>query len=113
MIAPKSAGFLLKYALSDPLKFADMVRRRVIEQCRRAPTGLAVTHFDGVHYEIDMSLHRMMKKYFFHTHEMFLERIFKNCLTTGTTFVDIGANCGYWSAYALPLVGQSGEVHAF
>ena len=23
------------------------------------------------------------------------------------------ANCGYWSAYSLSLVGQSGEVHAF
>ena len=60
-----------------------------------------------------MSLHRMMKKYFFHTHEMFLERIFKRCLAPGNTFVDIGANCGYWSAYSLSLVGQSGEVHAF
>jgi FkbM family methyltransferase len=66
-----------------------------------------------VHYEIDMSLHRMMKKYFFHTHEMFLERIFKRCLAAGKIFVDIGANCGYWSAYTLSLVGQSGEVHAF
>ena len=27
--------------------------------------------------------------------------------------MDIGANCGYWSAYALSKVGKSGEVHAF
>src|SRR5258708_32655140 len=43
---------------------------------------------------------------------MFIERMFNGYLATGKTFVDIGANCGYWSAYALPLVGQSGEVHA-
>jgi len=113
MLAPKTVRFLLKYASSDPLGLADIVRRRAIEQFSTPPTGLATTHFNGVHYEIDMSLHRMMKKYFFHTHEMFLERIFKRCLAAGKIFVDIGANCGYWSAYTLSLVGQSGEVHAF
>jgi len=113
MIAPKSARFLLKYASSDPLRLADIGRRRAIEQFRTPPTGLATTHFNGVQYEIDMSLHRVMKKYFFHTHEMFLERIFKRYLAAGKIFVDVGANCGYWSAYTLSLVGQSGEVHAF
>ncbi|MEH2501768.1 FkbM family methyltransferase [Bradyrhizobium sp. AZCC 1578] len=113
MIARKTARFLLKYASSDPLRLADIVQRRAIEQFRTPPTGLVTTRFNGVHYEIDMSLHRLMKKYFFHTHEMFLERIFKRYLAPGNIFVDIGANCGYWSAYSLSLVGQSGEVHAF
>jgi FkbM family methyltransferase len=113
MIASKTARFLLKYASSDPLRLPDIVRRRAIEQFRTPPTGLAITRFDGVQYEIDMSLHCIMKKYFFRTHEMFLERIFKRCLAPGQTFVDIGANCGYWSAFAMSLVGQSGEVHAF
>jgi FkbM family methyltransferase len=44
---------------------------------------------------------------------MFLERIFDKFLNRGDTFVDIGANCGYWSAYALSCVGPSGAVHAF
>src|SRR3981081_1129139 len=113
MLAPKTVRFLLKYASSVPWGLADIVRRRAIEQFSTLPTGLATTHFNGVHSEIDMSLHRVMKKYFFHTHEMFLERIFKRYLAAGKTFVDIGANCGYWSAYTLSLVGQSGEVHAF
>jgi FkbM family methyltransferase len=113
MIAAKTARFLLKYASSDPMKLADIVRRRTIEQFRTPPTGLATTRFNGVNYEIDMSLHRVMKKYFFRTHEMLLERVFKRCLAAGNIFVDIGANCGYWSAYTLPLVSQSGEVHAF
>ena len=113
MLSPKTARFLLKYASSDPLKLADIVRRRAIEQFSTPPTGLTAMWFKGVHYEIDMSLHLVMKKYFFRTHEMFLERIFNRYLAAGKTFVDIGANCGYWSAYALPLVGQSGEVHAF
>jgi FkbM family methyltransferase len=44
---------------------------------------------------------------------MFLERIFNRFLAPGSVFIDIGANCGYWSAYALSRVGPAGEVHAF
>jgi FkbM family methyltransferase len=113
MISQKTARFLLKYASSDPLKLADIVQRRAVEQFRTPPTGVARTRFNGVQHEIDMSLHRLMKKYYFHTHEMFLERIFNNQLSAGKTFIDIGANCGYWSAYSLSIVGKSGEVHAF
>jgi FkbM family methyltransferase len=109
----KTARFLGKYASSDPIKLADIIRRRAVEQFSSAPSSIAKTHFKGVQYELDMSLHRMMKKYFFHTHEMFLERIFDRCLVAGSIFVDIGANCGYWSAKAASLVGPSGEVHAF
>jgi FkbM family methyltransferase len=113
MLARKTVRFLGKYASSDPLKLPDIVRRRTVEQFSTPPTRLATTRFGDVRYEIDLSLHRVMKKYFFHTHEMFLERIFDRCLKPGSIFVDIGANCGYWSAYALSKVGKSGEVHAF
>ena len=113
MSVSKTAHFLLKYASSDPLKLVDFARRRAIEQFSSAPTRLATTHFDDVRFEVDMSMHRMMRKYFFRTHEMFLERIFDRCLAPGQIFVDIGANCGYWSAYALSRVGQDGEVHSF
>jgi FkbM family methyltransferase len=113
VVAQKTARFFLKYASSDPLRLVDFMQRWAIERIRTPPTGVATTHFNGVHYEIDMSLHRLMRKYFFHTHEMFLERIFKRCLAPGKIFVDVGANCGYWSAYSLSLVGPRGEVHAF
>ena len=113
MIAAKSFRFMLQYAGSDPIGFSRMLRRRAAEQFCTAPSGVAQTEFGGVKYELDMSLHKLMRKYFYHTHEMFLERIYDRFLWPGGTFVDIGANCGYWSAYALSKVGQGGEVHAF
>jgi FkbM family methyltransferase len=114
MIASKSVRFFAKYAASDPVKFSDMVRRRMIERFSSAPAGIAATRFrNKVNYEIDLRTHRLMRKYYFHTHEMFLERIFDQYLAPGDIFIDIGANCGYWSAYALSRVGPSGEVHAF
>jgi FkbM family methyltransferase len=113
MLSEKTVRFFLNYAKTDPLKFTGMVRRRAIEQFSSVPSGTTLTRFGRVQYEIDMSMHRLMRKYYFHTHEMFLERIFDRFLTPGTTFVDIGANCGYWSAYALARVGKTGAVHAF
>lgn len=113
MIAAKSVRFFLRYAADDPLRFVGMLRRRAIERLSTAPSGTATTRFGEVDYGIDLSIHRLMAKYFFHTHEMFLERIFDRHLQPGRVFVDIGANCGYWSAYALARVGRGGEVHAF
>ena len=49
MIVRKTARFLLKYSSSDPLRLADIVHRRAIEQFRTPPTGLATTRFNGVH----------------------------------------------------------------
>lgn len=116
-IPAKTVRFFLKYASSDPFKFVDVVRRRAIEEFASAPAGIAAIRFPGVNgginYEVDLSIHRMMKKYFFRTHEMFLERIFDRYLRKGATFIDIGANCGYWSAYALSRIDAAGEVHAF
>jgi FkbM family methyltransferase len=113
MIAAKSWRFFLRYAAGDPLRLAGMIRRRTIEQFTPPPAGAVVVRFGEVDYGIDLSVHRLMAKYFFRTHEMFLERIFDRHLTPGRVFIDIGANCGYWSAYALSRVGRAGEVHAF
>jgi FkbM family methyltransferase len=113
MVAAKTFRFFAKYAASDPMKFSDMVRRRMIERFSATPDGMAATRFRSVEYEINMDAHRLMRKYYFHTHEMYLERIFDNYLASGRTFIDIGANCGYWSAYALSRVGTRGAVHAF
>ena len=113
MIPAKTVRFMTKYACSDPIRFADMVRRRAIEQFSTPRAGIAQTKFSDVTYEIDLSLHKLTRKYLHHTHEMFLERIFDQFLFPGSTFIDVGANCGYWSAYALARVRQTGEVHAF
>jgi FkbM family methyltransferase len=104
---------MLNFARADPLGFVGMLRRRAVEQLSTPPPGVVQTKFSDVKYEVDLSLHRQMKKYYFHTHEMFLERIFNRFLAPGSVFIDIGANCGYWSASALSRVGTSGEVHAF
>lgn len=113
MYNAKTFRFMLKYACSNPARFPKMILRRAMEQLSRSSHGIVQTQFGDVVYEVDLSLHRQMRKYFHHTHEMFLERIFDRFLAPQALFFDVGANCGYWSAYALSRVGPKGEVHAF
>jgi FkbM family methyltransferase len=113
MFRGSTACLLLADARKHPWKFLDMVRRRSLESLISPPTGVTITRFKDISSELDMTLHRVVKKYYFRTHEMVLERIFDQFLNRGLTFFDIGANCGYWSVYALTRVSREGEVHAF
>jgi len=105
--------FLRKMLLSRPQDLPGIFGRRLMESVSTAPTGIASTRFGDIRYDVDMSLHAMARKYYFHTHEVFLESVFQHFLTPGGTFIDIGANMGYWSAFSASIVGQSGEIHAF
>ena len=113
MISRKTAHFFGNVLRTRPFDLPDMVVRRAIEAVSTPPTGLARTRFGDVRFDVDMDLHALARKYYFHTHEMFLETVFRRMLKPGSIFVDIGANLGYWSAFAAALVGRSGEVHAF
>jgi FkbM family methyltransferase len=41
-----------------------------------------------------------------------VDRFVKSCLNKGSTFVDVGANIGYYTLVSSNLVGSSGRVHA-
>ena len=110
MIAAKSVRFFLRYAADDPLRFAGMLRRRAIERFSTPPAGAVTTRFGEVDYDIDLSIHRLMAKYYFHTHEMF-----SSASSTGlqpARSSPISAR----TATGRPMrsrVGRAGEVHAF
>ena len=113
MQSAKTIRFYSRAARRAPAEFPGMLWRRLREAASRPPFGQAQTKFGPVVYDVDLSLHRLVSKYYFHTHEMFLEPVFRSYLKPGDTFLDIGANCGYWSAFSANLVGIGGAVHAF
>ncbi|MBN9000194.1 MAG: FkbM family methyltransferase [Rhizobiales bacterium] len=113
MLSQKTMHFFGQVLASRPLDFPDMVRRRAIEALAFPPTKLATTYVGDVRFDVDMTLHALARKYYYQTHEMFLESVFRRHLAPGATFVDIGANMGYWSAFSASLVGPFGAVHAF
>lgn len=113
VVAGKTIRFWRNYARTDPAHMPMFLARRVQERLRTAPTGMTEIAFRDVRLPLDMSIHVLMAKYYFKTHEMFLERVYRKFLNTGQVFLDVGANCGYWSAFAADLVGATGQVHMF
>lgn len=113
MLSAKTIHFYGKMLTSRPLDFPDMLLRRAREAISPPPGGLATTRIGDIRFEVDTGLHAIARKYYFQTHEMFLERIFRRRLPPGSIFIDIGANMGYWSAFAASLVGKAGAIHAF
>lgn len=51
--------------------------------------------------------------FYFELYEQELAELVKDCLCLGDTFVDVGANVGYFSALALNQIGPTGHVFAF
>lgn len=66
----------------------------------------------GVKFELDLD-DFIQKQIYFGTLEPFESGLVRDYLHPGMTFVDVGANVGYFSALAAGLVGERGRVIAF
>jgi FkbM family methyltransferase len=65
-------------------------------------------------WEKDLSIRNTFRIYAKNLiHEASTTRLFRNLLKSGDTFVDLGANIGYYSMLACRLVGQTGQVLSF
>jgi FkbM family methyltransferase len=66
----------------------------------------------GVDFELDLD-DFIQRQIYFGTLEPFESGLVRDYLHPGMTFVDVGANVGYFSALAARLVGERGRVIAF
>ena len=101
------------YVLSqNPVFF---VKRIFCElRARVAPVPRAgVFNFNDVLFDFDFSFSHKIKKMYFGTFQPIISETLKKYLKKGDTFIDAGANIGYFSFVASQLVGKQGQVHSF
>jgi FkbM family methyltransferase len=104
----KKASHALALLLTDPHDFWMHLKPYIV----MAKSGIIL--LNGVHFNIDLDLDPyMMRCIYAGTYEYKIMNILKKLLKNGDTFIDVGANIGYVSAFALSLVGKTGEVHSF
>jgi hypothetical protein len=72
-----------------------------------------IINLNGIDFEIDLGLDPVMQSMYFGLYQYEITSLMKRILKEGDTFIDVGANVGYISAFALGLVGGCGNVHAF
>ncbi|MBN1436935.1 MAG: FkbM family methyltransferase [Sedimentisphaerales bacterium] len=90
-------------------------RKWLKHRCKhfQAPKGKQIKTVNGIKMVFDLDLPPMVKMMYFGSYELEIVQLLKQYLRPGGTFLDIGANVGYFSGLALGLVGTAGQVHAF
>lgn len=97
----------LTLLFTDPPNFW----RRIKPYALKAKSGRI--QINGINFNIDLELDAVMRSMYFGSYQFEITRLLKRFLRDGDTFIDVGANIGYISAFALGLVGKAGEVHSF
>jgi len=95
-----------KLVLTDPYDFWHRLRYVMV------PKSFMIK-INGIKFKIDANLDPAMRSMYFKTYQPGVTSILKKFLREGDTFIDVGANIGYISTFAMGLVGKTGEVHAF
>ncbi len=72
-----------------------------------------VIEVGGVLFDFDYSFSHKVRKMYFHTFQPVVEDVIRRYLKPGDTFIDVGANIGYFSFVAAQQVGKSGKVFSF
>src|SRR6185436_12486312 len=90
------------------------VSYRYIERLGRTPNRFRSVTVLGLHLNANVTDFVFSGIYFADLpYEEHLTRYFAEHLGPGSVFVDVGANCGYFSMLAAGLVGPSGRVFSF
>ncbi len=103
---------------TDALRYRALLRVRPIAAASALKRALGVRRFvwemvDGRRYWIDPVSNLGRHLLFRGGYEEPVARLVRLLLRSGDTFLDIGANEGYFSVLAGSLVGASGRVHSF
>ena len=107
LISLKTIKRALELILKDPQGFWYNLKRRFY----RAKSG--IIKINGILFRIDLKLDSEMRSMYFGTYQREITNLCKKFLKKGDFFLDVGANIGYVSAFALGLVGKEGSVHSF
>jgi FkbM family methyltransferase len=95
-------------------RFFRSVTYRYIERLARTPNRFRSVTVLGLHLNANVTNFVFSGIYFGNVpYEEHLTRYFAEHLGPGSVFVDVGANCGYFSMLAAGLTGESGRIFAF
>jgi len=77
------------------------------------PQSVVSKKINGISFEFDFNLSPQMKRMYVGAYQPIITEILKKYLKNGDTFIDVGANIGFFTAIAAGIVGKQGQVHSF
>jgi FkbM family methyltransferase len=113
-------------ALHNPVLFAQVFARYYAYRLLPGLTGWnralapverqVFRHISAARFEIDtreLGDSNGVRQMVWGSYEIYLQNVLRMVLRPGDTFMDVGANAGFFSLYAASLVGPGGLVHSF
>ena len=98
---------------ADPAEFGRLVMGKA-RRLGRSPSEPVIGYIGETRFEFDFGLASpTVSMMWRRTYQPEIVIAMRRYLRTGSTFVDVGANVGYFSAIGADLVGSSGSVIAF
>ncbi len=77
------------------------------------PKVATIKKINGVSFNFDFAYSGEIKRMYFGNYQPIIIETLKKYLKNGDTFIDVGANVGFFTAVAAGLVGKKGQVHSF
>jgi FkbM family methyltransferase len=98
----------------SPHLFLKKLRAELKRKVGSTPLPVGSIWFSDAVFPYDLAVDsRMMSSIYFGDYGLDITMVLERFLRHGMTFLDVGANVGYFSALALSLVGRNGHIHAF
>ncbi|MBU0682837.1 MAG: FkbM family methyltransferase [Candidatus Omnitrophota bacterium] len=101
----------LKFMVFNPREFIARLKLNLYPLFFKAQSGKVL--LNGICFQIDLDYDVVMRNMYYGLYESVISSLLKKYLREGDVFIDAGANIGYMSAFALGMVGKTGEVHSF
>jgi len=105
----KHIFFLYK---NNPIIFLKKIYAR-IKFIRPLPKTAVLKRINGVKFQFDFKFDPSIKWMYRRDFDIEVDMAMKRFLKEGDTFIDVGANIGYFSAIGAGYVGKTGQVHSF
>ena len=96
----------------NPIIFSKKFYAR-IKFIRPLPKTVVQKRINEVKFQFDFKYDPSIKWMYRRAYDIEVDMAMKRFLKEGDTFIDVGANIGYFSAIGAGYVGKSGQVHSF
>jgi FkbM family methyltransferase len=101
----------LRLFLLSPVLAINQIRAWIPSRKKKGVSIGKVNHI--ISFEFDFSLDPAINSMYCGGYEVWTLNALRNILRPGDTFIDVGANIGYLTAYGASLVGRQGQIHSF
>ncbi|HEC40861.1 hypothetical protein LCGC14_0823950 [marine sediment metagenome] len=113
-ITVKFVSAFLQYPIFFLKEFLNIIKSVISSILSKSYNrNIIIRKINGVNFLFDFQFSPAVPTYYIGTNQISITKTLLKFLKKGDTFIDVGANIGYFSAVGAGLIGKKGEVYSF